>query len=70
MDSMKTGGSGCSSMMDGIELPFLKGSKDLGRRQVDKEEENLRDIEEDTLSPNVARMVRIMKMVTAVLERK
>ena len=48
-------------MKDGIELTFLKGSKDLGRRQVDKEEESRRDIAEDTLSPNVARMVRIMK---------
>ena len=56
-----SGGSGCGSMKDGIELPFVKGGKVLERRQVDKEEENRRDIVENTLSPNVARMVRIMK---------
>ena len=48
-------------MKDGIKLPFVMGRNELGKPQMDEEEENRREMEEKTLQPNVARMVRIMK---------
>ena len=61
IDSKKTSGSGNSDMKDGIKMLFVMGRNELGERQMDEEEENRREMEEETLSPNVGRMVSIMK---------
>ena len=61
MEGNKTDGSGKSDMEDGIKLPCVMGRNEFGEGRMDDEEENRRDIEEETISPNVARMVRIMK---------
>ena len=48
MDGKKTGGFGNSDMRDGIKLPFVMCRNEVEERQMDYQEENRREIEEET----------------------